>query len=85
MASAPFAETVDPLEPLFVGSQGNNNTRHPEEVAEFRVVRGLARYRGDFVPPARRFEEAENAAGDRGGRADPTGIDWRYTSQCSTT
>ena len=66
VASAPFAETVDPLEPLFVGSQGNSNTRHPEEVAEFRVVRGLARYRGDFAPPARRFEEAEGAAGDRG-------------------
>ena len=50
VAAAPFTESVDPEENLFVGSTHNDGQYHPSDVVEFRVIRGQARYRGNFTP-----------------------------------
>ena len=50
VAAAPFTESVDPEENLFVGSTHNDGHYHPSDVVEFRVIRGQARYRGNFTP-----------------------------------
>ena len=50
VAEAPFTDEVDPKEDLFVGSKNNDCRYHPREVAEFRMIRGQARYQGNFTP-----------------------------------
>jgi len=55
VAQNEFTVPVDPQADLFVGSQGNNNAYHPREMSEFRIIRGHARYQGNFVPSGLRF------------------------------
>jgi hypothetical protein len=55
VADSQMTAAVDPQHEMFVGSQGNGNTYHPKELAEFRLIRGQARYQGNFTPSSSRF------------------------------